>query len=573
MKKLLNVLLAILFSCLLISCTMTGTTSSETNSDSLTSESVSQSDVSTSVLESECSHSLVLKIATEPTCSKEGNVEYYFCWMCSETFADENAQTPIDVADTKVEKTPHSLEMVEGYEATCTQDGLLEHWACTACQAKFADEDAQTQLNLNQINIPALNHDLTFYEGYPIDGDENGLIDHWQCENCQTYFLDEECTVVSDAEALILRSAVNMPDFVVEVPAGRDPVILQLTDTQIIDGEQSRSEQSSGDKITYATAKIKDYCYDYLTEIITQTNPDLILLTGDIIYGKYDDNGSVLLAFIDFMESFEIPWAPVFGNHDNESKMGADWQCEQLENAEYCLFKQRELTGNGNYSVGIKQNGKITRMFFMLDTNGCNYASDESLANGHTVRSVGFALDQTAWFTSEIEKMIELSPDTKYSFAYHIQQAIFGTAFEKYGFNQSKNDQDILIDSLQDKADGDFGYIGRKMKDPWDTNFNLFEKMKAWGVDSIFVGHEHCNSASVVYQGVRLQYGQKSSLYDRYNCIDSNGNILSTYVYLKDGTPIIGGSVMVISGDDGAIIDSYIYYCENAGGNVDWGNL
>ena len=71
-----------------------------------------------------------------------------------------------------------------------------------------------------------------------------------------------------------------------------------------------------------------------------------------------------------------------------------------------------------------------------------------------------------------------------------------------------------------------------------------------------------------MYDGVRIQYGQKSSEYDRFNCVDTEGNI--TGGYSKTGTPLIGGSVIVLSKDDGSIKDAYIYYCENAGGNIDW---
>ena len=113
-------------------------------------------------------------------------------------------------------------------------------------------------------------------------------------------------------------------------------------------------------------------------------------MTGDLVYGEFDDAGTSLLALIEFMESFDIPWAPIFGNHDNESKKGADWQSARLEAAKNCLFKQRTLTGNGNYTVGIQQDGVLKRVFFMLDSNGCGAISEESRANGHTVTSVGF---------------------------------------------------------------------------------------------------------------------------------------------------------------------------------------
>lgn len=64
---------------------------------------------------------------------------------------------------------------------------------------------------------------------------------------------------------------------------------------------------------------------------VAQAYPDLIIITGDIVYGSFDDSGATLRWMCKLLDSFEIPWAPVFGNHDNESKMGVAWQCRQLE--------------------------------------------------------------------------------------------------------------------------------------------------------------------------------------------------------------------------------------------------
>lgn len=71
------------------------------------------------------------------------------------------------------------------------------------------------------------------------------------------------------------------------------------------------------------------------------------------------------------------------------------------------------------------------------------------------------------------------------------------------------------------------------MKNAWDTSKNIYNGMKELGVDSIFVGHEHCNSASVVYEGIRFQYGQKSSEYDRYNSVGDDGKIGETALWKK----------------------------------------
>ncbi len=359
----------------------------------------------------------------------------------------------------------------------------------------------------------------------------------------------------------------EMVDFIVSVPEGREPVILHLTDMQIIDASQKRTEDrlTTEENEYWASDKKDARCYDYLREIIGATSPDLILITGDLVYGEFDDNGQNLLELIDFMEGYGIPWAPVFGNHENETKMGVDWQCEQLENAEHCLFLQREMTGNGNYTVGIEQGGRLTRVFFMLDSNGCGAASAESLANGHTKTGVGFGTDQIEWYTSLATEIAENSPETKLSFAFHIQLSVFGDAFAKYNTNGSTSH--VHIDLLDEKHEGDFGYIGAALKSSWDSNKTVWNGIKALGADSVFVGHEHANSASILYEGVWLQYGMKCSTYDRLNYIDANGTIESTYY--STNTPWVGGSVIKLAGD-GSINDAYIYYCKGAGAEIDW---
>lgn len=397
-------------------------------------------------------------------------------------------------------------------------------------------------------------------------GYTEGSLEYWHCTTCNRFYADENCKKTLKESEITITAPFNIPDFVVEVEANRDIVVLQLTDTQIIDKAQARPGRDVSD--FWATDKKEERCYAYIRETIEATKPDFIIITGDIVYGEFDDDGSSLLSFVEFMESFEIPWSPVFGNHDNESKKGVDWQCEQFENAEHCLFEQRELTGNGNYSVGLAQGGELKRVFYMLDSNGCANASEESKANGHTKTTVGFGDDQIAWYTSDVKRLKKCSPNTKISFAYHIQQAVFYKAFLKYGFNKDNTNQDINIDTLENKAEGDFGYIGRGLKTPWDNDESKWKKMKELGVDSIFVGHEHCNSASVVFRGVRLQYGQKSSEYDRFNCIAEDGTI--TGAYEKTGTSLIGGTVVLLSKEDGIISDAYIYYCGFQDGKIDW---
>lgn len=346
----------------------------------------------------------------------------------------------------------------------------------------------------------------------------------------------------------------SLVDFLVEVPEGREPCILQLTDLQVTDALQARPGRTGVDREAWHPDKMEENVFACVRDLVAKEAPDLILITGDLVYGAFDDNGSVLLKVIAFMESLGVPWAPVFGNHDNESQIGANWQCRHLEEASNCLFLQRSLAGNGNYSVGISQGGRLLRVFFLLDSHGCGGMSQASLANGHPRRYEGFSQNQVHWYSSAIRHIYEQDPRTKISFAFHIQMAVWGEALRKYGFPRVGERGGLPIDLDAVGEEGDFGYVGSHMKCPWDKDGVIWKGLQELGVDSLFVGHEHANSASVVYEGIRLTYGLKTGLYDRVNYRLEDGRIVASFQQI--GEPIHGGTAIHL-GPEGEIAQIY----------------
>ena len=116
----------------------------------------------------------------------------------------------------------------------------------------------------------------------------------------ETETVESEETNEETTEIIKENEALEMVDFIVSVPEGREPVILQLTDPQIIDASQARTADRLGGLLPdyWGADKKNVRCYDFLREIITNTDPDLIIVTGDIIYGEFDDSGKSLLEFI-----------------------------------------------------------------------------------------------------------------------------------------------------------------------------------------------------------------------------------------------------------------------------------
>ena len=45
-------------------------------------------------------------------------------------------------------------------------------------------------------------------------------------------------------------------------------------------------------------------CFKYLRQVINRTQPDLILIAGDVIYGQFDDSGEALKELVKFFDGY-----------------------------------------------------------------------------------------------------------------------------------------------------------------------------------------------------------------------------------------------------------------------------
>ncbi|MBQ9760877.1 MAG: metallophosphoesterase [Clostridia bacterium] len=313
-------------------------------------------------------------------------------------------------------------------------------------------------------------------------------------------------------------SLEGLCDVLVEVETDC-PRILQLTDMQIIDSAQRRTpDRISEEEIAYwSTERAKENCYDHIRDLVAQTHPDLIIVTGDMVYGEFDDSGRIQREFSDLLGSFGIPWAPVFGNHDNESRMGIDWQCALYTNAPNSLFQRGNCTGNGNYSVGLVHGERLLRVLYMLDSHGCGHPANEELK-----LRAGIYPDQLAWIETAKEAIRTRCGDAPALAAYHIPTPEFAQAeLEKYG----KERTDLYTLGVGVAArDGDFGAKYEKYRCGGEASLIPF--WKRVGVDGVFIGHCHKNNFSVLYEGVRLTFGLKTGAYDYY----TNGQLGATLI-------------------------------------------
>lgn len=315
--------------------------------------------------------------------------------------------------------------------------------------------------------------------------------------------------------------------------------ILQLTDMQIISlshtRNKTRDRQIKGAYFKEGVPDMDVRCFSYVRELIDRTKPDLIILTGDNVYGEFDDAGEMQELLCRRMEEYGIPWAPVFGNHDNESRMGVRWQMERFASCPHCLFCEGSVTGHGNYAIRLMSRGKDLWTLYLLDSNGCHevgnpHAPEEGITPDNVdydllQHTAGIYGDQIAWYRDTAEGIAHSTGEAVPSLAFlHIPIHMYDIAIrEKYG---KEVGEDFSAD-----GEGDFGRVIEHNRHRIDRDHAFYRMARSVGTVGFFVGHEHKNDAVIHYDGACFAYGTKTGV--------------STY-YRNDA---IGGTLIELSRD------------------------
>ena len=261
--------------------------------------------------------------------------------------------------------------------------------------------------------------------------------------------------------------------------------ILQLTDIHI-----------GGSLVTKKKDKL---AIEAINKIVNVAKPDFIVITGDMVYpmpmfGASANNLKSTKMISSVMESFNIPWTVVFGNHDCESfsKYKKEELGEYYASLKNCYFilGDKKLSGVGNYHYEVKnEKGELVKLLMFLDSHA--YITWNFFSGFDVIKQ-----DQIDWYKSIVKSYGE---DTKKSLAFfHIPPKEFKEAWEKC----YRGDKDVQyhLGFVQEK-DNYFGY-------PKTLECSFFEDMVQLGsCEGMFMGHDHLNTLSLTYKGIRMTYG------------------------------------------------------------------
>ena len=260
----------------------------------------------------------------------------------------------------------------------------------------------------------------------------------------------------------------------INVAEGEEINILQLTDVQLSDLAMSKCEES----------------FKQIKDLIEKEEPELIVITGDITYGGWVVG--YLEEFIKFMDSFKIPWAPVYGNHDHEAFQSVEWMSEQFMKSKYCLLHKgpNNIDGSGNYVVNIKQGNEIVYSCIFMD----------SLNKDGLINYANMTQSQIEWYSWVVDGL----GDVPTMLFFHIPLYEYKDAYENAKNNSFTKDV----------------FFGEKREDicsAVETNgfFDVIKEKES--TTHIFVGHDHINSFGAFYEGVWLCYGVKTGIGSYYD--------------------------------------------------------
>jgi hypothetical protein len=144
---------------------------------------------------------------------------------------------------------------------------------------------------------------------------------------------------------------------------------------------------------------------DFLARLIEEERPDFVVLSGDQVNGDTaPDSQSAIFKYSELFARHKIPYAGIFGNHDDEGNLNRAESMAIMDGLPYSMSTAgpEDVEGVGNYYVEILGRGSTSHSaltLYLLDTH--SYSPDENHYHGYD----WLKASQISWFKSTSQSL------------------------------------------------------------------------------------------------------------------------------------------------------------------------
>ncbi len=262
--------------------------------------------------------------------------------------------------------------------------------------------------------------------------------------------------------------------------------ILQISDTHI------------GGSVVTKTKDLK--ALDAIRRLVEYTNPDLIIVTGDLVYPTPIqtfglNNQTAMYQLTLFFNNLGVPWTFTYGNHETEF---------------YALKNVNDLNNLVLYGASKMYNNKNSLLYYNANNfiHGRSNMIFEIINPDKTINQVLYLLDSGDYYSRKLND---------YDYIRDDQVEWYKSTLTKIGINNSSMiffhmplvETEVAINKYLNH-DKDVKYYFGKFNEPVCASkyqSKLFETAVSLGsTKAMFYGHDHTNNISLEYKGIRLTY-------------------------------------------------------------------
>uniref|UniRef100_A0A251T724 Putative purple acid phosphatase 14 n=1 Tax=Helianthus annuus TaxID=4232 RepID=A0A251T724_HELAN len=265
--------------------------------------------------------------------------------------------------------------------------------------------------------------------------------------------------------------------------------ILQVADMHYANGKKTKCRDVLPKQVAHCSDLNTTY---FIERMIQAEKPDLIVFTGDNIYGTdtTDPVASMNAAFAPAVSS-NIPWAAVLGNHDQESTLSREGLMKHIVGMNHTLsqlnpFGVDVIDGFGNYNLEVhgtegssSGNESILNLYF-LDSG--DYSTVPAIPGYGWIKP-----SQQFWFQQTSMKLQRKSKAPGLAY-FHIP-------LPEYSSFDSSSYTGVELEP------------GNPPISSASVNSGFFTTLVGAGdVKAVFVGHDHLNDFCGELTGINLCY-------------------------------------------------------------------